>query len=113
MNRPGVAWVGCEREALRKRLWSGVGGNRGLAGLGGGGGGGGGGDEDGIPLDLHSVGDDRERRRTAQDLARLEREDAFVPRTSDGAARGVDSPLRKAGARVATAVRDRVHGALH
>src|SRR3989454_7869394 len=104
MTHTGVAWVGCERQAFRNRLSSGVRGNRGLARLGRGGVGGGGGDEDGIPLDLHSVGDDRERRRTAQDLARLEREDAFVPRTSDGAARGVDSPLRKAGARVATAV---------
>src|SRR5712692_5082591 len=103
MNHTGVSWVGCERQAFRKRLSSGGRGNRRLARLGRGGVGWG--DEDGIPLELHPVGDDRERRRTAQRLARLEREDALVPGTSDGAARGIDSPLRKAGARMGTTVR--------
>src|SRR5882672_1002757 len=103
MNHTGVTSVGCERQAFRKRLSSGVRGNRRLARLGRGGVRWG--DEDGIPLELHPVGDDRERRRTAQHMARLEREDALVPRTRDGTARGIDSPLRKAGARVTTTVR--------
>src|SRR5213594_2341240 len=112
MNHTGVTSVGSERQAFRKRLSSGVRGNRRLAPLGGGGGGGGG-DEDRIPLELHSVGNDRERRGTPQDLARLEREHALVPGAGDGAARGIDGPLREARARVGTTVRDGVHRPPH
>src|SRR5437773_1717287 len=106
MNHTGVTSVGSERQAFRKRLSSGVRGNRRLARLGRGGLGGGGGDEDRIPLELHAVGDDREGRRTAQYLARLEREHALVPRTRDGAARGIDAAFRETRARVGAAVRD-------
>src|SRR3981081_303484 len=112
MNHTGVASVGSQRQAFRKRLSSGVRGNRRLARLGrSGGGGGGGSDEHRIPFELHPVGGDRERRRTSQDLAWLERENARVPRTGDGAARGIDAAFREAGARVSTAVRDGVYGA--
>src|SRR5258705_2258714 len=111
MNHTGVTSVGCRRQAVRKRLSSGVRGNRRLARLRRGGVGWR--DEDRIPLELHPVSDDRERRRTAQDLARLEREDPLVPRTSDGAAGGIDGPLRKTGARVTTTVRDRVDRVLY
>src|SRR2546428_9707534 len=112
MNHTGVTSLGSERQAFRKRLSSGVRGNRRLARLGWSGGRWRG-DEDRISLELHPVGGDRERRRTAQDLARLERENALVPRTRDGAARGVDAAFREAGARMGTAVRDGLHGAAH
>src|SRR3989442_11950359 len=99
MNHTGVTSLGSERQAFRKRLSSGVRGNRRLARLGwSGGGGGGGSDKNGIPLELHTVGGDRERRRTAQNLARLQRENALLPRTREGAARGTRgfSPSRPA-----------------
>src|SRR6058998_2483475 len=60
MNHTGVTSVGCRRQAFRKRLSSGVRGNRRLARLRRGGVGWR--DEDRIPLELHPVGDDRERR---------------------------------------------------
>src|SRR5438093_2257773 len=102
MNHTGVTSVGSERQAFRKRLSSGVRGNRRLARLGWGGGGWGG-DEDRIPLEFHLVGGHWKRRRTAQDLARLEREHALVPRTGDGAAGGIDGAFGEAGARVGAA----------
>src|SRR5439155_15319046 len=108
MTHTGVTSVGSERQAFRKRLSSGVRGNRRLARLGWSGGGWGG-DQDRIPLELHSVGNDRERRGTPQDLARLEREHALVPGAGDGAAHGIDGPLRETRACVSTAVRDGVH----
>src|SRR2546422_7541350 len=80
MNHTGVASVGSERQAFRKRLSGGAGGNRRLARLGGR-------DEHRVPLELHPVNGDRERRRPAQHLARLEREHALVPRARHGAPR--------------------------
>src|SRR5438046_9883065 len=107
MNHTGVTSLGSERQAFRKRLSSGVRGNRRLARLGrSGGGGGGGSDKDGIPPELHTVGGDRERRRTAQNLARLERDNALVTRPGDGAARGIRAALRTAGAAGGTPVRN-------
>src|SRR4029077_17413726 len=105
MNHTGVTSVGCDRQAFRKRLSSGVWRNRRLARLGWG-------DEDSIPFELDPVGGDGERGRTVQDLARLERKDALMPRTRDRAARGCDVAFRQAGARVGALVRDREHGAL-
>src|SRR2546430_11099926 len=112
MNHTGVTSLGSERQAFRKRLSSGVRGNRRLARLGWSGGRWRG-DEDRISLQLHPVGRDRERRRTAQDLARLERENALWPRTRDGAARGVDASFREPGALMSAPVPDAVHGAPH
>src|SRR5438093_888415 len=70
MNHTGVTSVGSERQALRNRLSGGAGGNRRLARLGGR-------DEHRVPLELDPVNGDRERRRPAQHLARLEREHAL------------------------------------
>src|SRR5256885_6312400 len=80
MNHTGVTSVGCDRQAFRKRLSSGVWGNRRLARLGWS-------DQDRVLFDLDPIGSDRKRRWTAQHLARVERKDALVPRTGDGAAR--------------------------
>src|SRR6266481_3819261 len=106
MNHTGVTSVGCDRQAFRKRLSSGVWGNRRLARLGWG-------DQDRIPFELDPIGGDGERGWTAQDLARLERKHTLMPRTRDRAARGIDGPFRQAGACVGATIRDRVHGALH
>src|SRR5438876_4177767 len=62
MNHTGVTSVGSERQAFRNRLSGGAGGNRRLARLGGR-------DEHRVPLELHPVNGDRERRRPAQHLA--------------------------------------------
>src|SRR2546421_10061554 len=107
MNHTGVMSLGSERQAFRKRLSSGVRGNRRLAHLSGGGRGRGS-DEDRIPLELHPIGGHRKGRRTAQNLARLERENALVPGTGNGAARGIDAAFRETGARGSAAVRNGV-----
>src|SRR2546430_11802469 len=104
MNHTGVTSVGCDRQAFRKRLSSGVWGNRRLARLGWS-------DQDRVLFDLDPIGSDRKRRWTAQHLARVERKDALVPRTGDGAARRIDGSFRQAGARAGTAVSDRVSAA--
>src|SRR6266581_4467441 len=93
MNHTGVTSVGCDRQAFRKRLSSGVWGNRRLARLGWS-------DQDRVLFDLDPIGSDRKRRWTAQHLARVERKDALVPRTGDGAARRIYGSFRQAGARV-------------
>src|SRR5258706_16096417 len=106
MNHTGVTSVGCDRQAFRKRLSSGVWGNRRLARLGWG-------DQDGIPLELDPIGRDGERRWTAQDLTRRARKDTLVPQTRGHAARVIEGAVPQAGARPGAAVPDRMHGALH
>src|SRR6266496_958740 len=96
MNHTGVTSVGSERHALRKRLSSGAAGNGRLARVDQTGGS----DEDRVALDLHAIGGDRERRRPAQHLSCLEREDAFVPGACHGAAGRVHRALGETGARV-------------
>src|SRR5881396_3334459 len=88
MNHTGVTSVGSERQALRNRLSGGAGGNRRLARLGGR-------DEHRVPLELAPVNGDRERRRPAQHLARLEREHALVPRARHGAPRSEERRVGK------------------
>src|SRR2546421_11792800 len=106
MNHTGVTSVGCDRQAFRKRLSSGVWGNRRLARLGWS-------DQDRVLFDLDPIGSDGKSRWTAQHLARVERKDALLPRTGDGAARRIDGSFRQAGARVGPAVPDRLHAAPH
>src|SRR2546428_14192714 len=105
MNHTGVTSVGCDRQAFRKRLSSGVWGNRRLARLGWG-------DQDRIPFELDPIGGDRERGGTAQDLARLERKHTLMPRTRDRATRGIDGPFRQACAGAGATTRKLVYGLL-
>src|SRR5256886_12815943 len=108
MNDTGVTSVGSERHAWRKRLWAGAAGNGRLARVDQTRGS----DEDRVALDLHAISGDRQRRRPAQHLPRLQRKDAFVPGARHRAAGRVDGPFGEAGARVRPPGGDGVHGAV-
>src|SRR5438132_13261434 len=82
MNHTGVTSVGCDRQAFRKRLSSGVWGNRRLARLGWS-------DQDRVPFDLDPIGSDRKRGWTALHLVRIEGKDAVVRRRRDAARRSI------------------------